>query len=638
MPFVLYVAADLYSQKVNLEFELPSVPTVSELLSAVQATFSNESAALKPPTLALQTIRVTKLQVYKDEDGSWSDLTSPTQLSEFAQLYVFQAEPQYQESQQPIPPARRPSRPAPAPISPVSVQTPLRRPSSPQRTPIPTYSTLNLNGAAQRTPGSYGPRSEHIAFGSYSRASESQPQPRQVSPRRFGVQASMPSAVHASSVVQHPLGPASPQRDNLARAPIPEHPSQRDKIAYLYDEMDTNGNRVIEPEEFRALIRMLGVDFSNATLSELFQRGDLDRDGVLSLGEFTQLLTNYPTLLDATFFRLRDIQEARNLQKMMAEERAALDAAREQRSRSAAMASECARLVAEATLKIRESEAEAAHSASRAAELHHVMGQSTSDVEHGARLRLAAQVDVDAVRDKEASHAGALADAGHHVRESDSRLVAEQEHLRACQDKERQLQMLLLEAQKATERQQHIALEAQSELARRRDQEHQAAVHLAEVQREAQILFDRLGAAERELRLREERQKEIQALLSDATAVLTRVERRLDDERHDVAVCADREKSNRMLLNEAEASVLAAERRVASRDQDILTFNQRRASMEQQERPLLEQEIRLREARDSLDEREVKLRRDAVSYFDSSRIGNAATPSFGKALSPSRLR
>jgi hypothetical protein len=662
MPFVVYVAADLYSQKINLEVETPGVPTVSELLAQVQAVFNAEALALKPPTMMLQTVRVSKLQIYKDEDGSWADLTSPTQLSEFAQLYIFQAEPQYQESQQPIPPARRPSRPAAAAIA-----APARTPIRPRDASPPRASYVAPHAQTTTTPYSAHRSAARADLSAYNAASASRSlalnesalhQLRQVSPRRdHSVHPSIVPHVSlsgltaaAAGTANHTAtgynGPSSPQREHLARAQVPDHPSQRDKIGYLFDEMDANGNRVIEPEEFRSLIRALGVDFNNATLTDLLHRGDLDRDGVLSLGEFTQLFTAYPTLLDALFFRLRDIQEARNLQAQMVEERRALDDAREQRARAASMLAECSRLVAETHVKVRETEGELACASGRENEVHHAFSRATADAEQSARLRVAAQSDVDSTRDKETSHRGAVAAAERDVRDGEATLAVEHERLLECQDKERQLQQLLLEAQKATERQHRVALEVQSDLARRRDIEHGATQHLAEVQRELQILGDRLNAAERDLRVRDERQKDVHATLAEATAVVARLQRALDDHHHDAVVCADREKSNRLLLNESESNVIAAERRVAARDQDILTFNQRRASMEQQERPLLEQEVRLREARDSLDEREVKLRRDAVTYFDSSRISgnfNGSTTHGGsgvfnstKTLSPPR--
>lgn len=600
MPFTLFVAADLYSQKVNVEIELPSFPTVNELLNVAQSVFNNEASVLKPPTMELQTVGVEKLQVYKDDDGSWSDLVSPSQIVEFAQLYVIQKHAQYQESQQQIPPARKPSRP----IKTASSPPPPARPA----VPVSPYTS-----AAAASP--------------YSQARHVSP-PRRGSPPRTS-SAVRPTATYASSSPQtvRPQGPASPERDRLAIRPLPEGASQRDKISYVFDEMDVNGNRVIEPEEFRNLLNVLGVGFSAATLSDLFHKSDLDRDGVASLGEMTTFLSNYPTLLDALYFRLRDIQEGRKLQDALAEERRALDAARAQRGDAANAVTDAVRLVHEAQAMCARSDAEREQRMQREAEMRHMLAQCEQELDIAGRHRNAAQSDVDSCRDREASHQVALSSAQREAQDADGRLAGEQNQLRNCQDKERELQALLAEARKDTERQHHTVVAAQADLGRLREKEQSAALHLADVQRTLAAMNDRLVAAEREAQVKNERAHEMRALLDEASVDVQRVVARLDQERRDAQLASEREQSNRLLLNEAESNVQLTERRLVSRDNDIVAHNQRRAAMEQQERPLLEQEVRLREQRDHLDQKETTLRRESDSYFDGHRTAVVAPPS-----------
>jgi len=61
------------------------------------------------------------------------------------------------------------------------------------------------------------------------------------------------------------------------------------------------------------------------------------------------------------------------------------------------------------------------------------------------------------------------------------------------------------------------------------------------------------------------------------------------------------------------------DKQVLALEAERVAFHQRRKQVEDQEKPMLEQEVRLREQRDSLEEKEAKLRTDAHVFHGSTR-------------------
>eukprot|EP01060_Flectonema_neradi_P013702 TRINITY_DN20441_c0_g1_i1.p1 TRINITY_DN20441_c0_g1~~TRINITY_DN20441_c0_g1_i1.p1 ORF type:complete len:357 (+),score=78.50 TRINITY_DN20441_c0_g1_i1:79-1071(+) len=87
MVFELDIATDLYGVKHNTKMEFVGVPTLSELIVAVEGNFDKEAKALRPDS---QPFRVQTMQVYDDVLNRWVDLYNSSQLQSGAQVFVFQ--------------------------------------------------------------------------------------------------------------------------------------------------------------------------------------------------------------------------------------------------------------------------------------------------------------------------------------------------------------------------------------------------------------------------------------------------------------------------------------------------------------------------------------------------------------------
>eukprot|EP01065_Artemidia_motanka_P012024 TRINITY_DN16561_c0_g1_i1.p2 TRINITY_DN16561_c0_g1~~TRINITY_DN16561_c0_g1_i1.p2 ORF type:complete len:329 (+),score=138.21 TRINITY_DN16561_c0_g1_i1:86-1072(+) len=112
--FVLLVSAELYGQKHNIEVGFPAIPTMTELIGHVEATFQIENRLMRPSGRPKQTFRLEYIQVFDEVLQRWVDLLSSTQLHEWAQLYVFQPDTPSRVDMQMQIPATRPMRSMPS--------------------------------------------------------------------------------------------------------------------------------------------------------------------------------------------------------------------------------------------------------------------------------------------------------------------------------------------------------------------------------------------------------------------------------------------------------------------------------------------------------------------------------------------
>ena len=87
MAFELDIATDLYGVKHNTKMEFVGVPTLSELIIAVEGNFDKEAKSMKPDGVSF---RVQTMQVYDDVLNRWVDLYNSSQLQPGAQVFVFQ--------------------------------------------------------------------------------------------------------------------------------------------------------------------------------------------------------------------------------------------------------------------------------------------------------------------------------------------------------------------------------------------------------------------------------------------------------------------------------------------------------------------------------------------------------------------
>lgn len=603
--YTILVASDVYSAKVNLEFSFAGPPPLPELQRQVEAGYAVEAEERRPPQ-APPGFRVTRFQLYDEGSQRWHDVTQSAQLFDYCQLYAFQPPgPWHREIQAPIPaPIRARVPPAGGGALAPAYATPTPRRGMYGDAPYPEPGSLR-RGA---------PASAAARGGS---AAPSAPAPRDAAGAH-----SVGGDAGAAGAVGHD-----------------------EKVAQTFNELDANGNRVLEPDEWRQGMRavrvigehtvgehVIGPQLSDETADDLFGKADLNQDGVIQFAEWQRFMELYPTLLDTLYFRFqaywqdrRAEEEGRALQEQLAGLR--------DRQQAAEKAWNDAKDVSEAQkTQLQRQEEALADAQQLQREKETAAREAAKDVDQQQKAVGRAEGELRLKKEMERQMAVRAADAARDTAAGERRFTDADAELARAEDCKRQTEQLLEETKNETERQKLLKDAAAEEL----DTSEKLR---KEAQQDRDVAIGNIGEADAELKRSDDavkdEQSNVRAKELDHTAAVNTTQK----------MSQARQEQERVLLEkrdqEAELGLRHLSAKTARADQEELwqelrrqnnDFNEKRKAMEDQERPLVEQEVRLRQQRDALENNEGEHRAAHRGFYESAWRGG------GDQASPRRDR
>ena len=102
----------------------------------------------------------------------------------------------------------------------------------------------------------------------------------------------------------------SPSRARAAAAAgVP--PTMSEKLRNVFYELDSGAKGYILYSDLRAAFLRYDIEFSYATCGEIFNLADTNRDGRVAYDEWVRFSIDHPNVVDALFYRSRDISAAR---------------------------------------------------------------------------------------------------------------------------------------------------------------------------------------------------------------------------------------------------------------------------------------------------------------------------------------
>eukprot|EP01065_Artemidia_motanka_P005881 TRINITY_DN12853_c0_g1_i1.p1 TRINITY_DN12853_c0_g1~~TRINITY_DN12853_c0_g1_i1.p1 ORF type:complete len:485 (+),score=223.41 TRINITY_DN12853_c0_g1_i1:73-1455(+) len=394
---------------------------------------------------------------------------------------------------------------------------------------------------------------------------------------------------------------------------FPECPTPEAKTRCIFDDL-RGSNGCIGSVEWQSGFQKLNVPFSGATADDLFQKADTNHDGVVAFGEFQSFADGYPTLIDCMYYRAKDWWAERAQRDAIA----AAQAAHQQ-------------------MQDGEDRARAAHQQSQ---------QQTDDAERGAR---AAEQELVEAEGQEGQAREALS-AAHADSERQRRVLADAgQEVHRAREAERQVQAAMQGAQRAKERAERGA-EQQQQAVSKAEERLSELERMVELQRE-EVARQRHGldAAVRGVEEADGQVSDLSSRLADSSAAVTAAqdqhraqegvlqnlsqaevqaaqglrERQAVSEQHrtrlgqmhrtfEQAKLAEQQRQR-----EAEESGLQAQQQlaaIAAQEADNAAFRERRLAIDEDEKMMLEQEVRLREERLCLEQKETKLRTDFYAF------------------------
>eukprot|EP01059_Diplonema_ambulator_P022118 TRINITY_DN3699_c0_g1_i2.p1 TRINITY_DN3699_c0_g1~~TRINITY_DN3699_c0_g1_i2.p1 ORF type:complete len:638 (+),score=162.04 TRINITY_DN3699_c0_g1_i2:49-1914(+) len=613
---VVLAAAELFGSKLNRELEFAQLPSLGELKARAVGVFNDEISARKRPGMPAGGFNLHYIQLFDPVNGRWTELKSPSQLSDYCQIYLFQKDSWNKESQGPIPSPTRPS-PVPPPYasrpiartsSPMRKQqgTPQRRIGSPLRKPV-------TRGASPAITNTASPKREPISMTRSASPARSLATPR----KHSSPAVSRLSPAHTLAVIRAPSTATrksiSPARMSSMSPTGPVAVPYNEKLTMLYTHMLGEKPQVGD-EAFRQLFIKTRINIEPLMITKLFQQADANQDDLLSFGEWERFAEQYPTLIEAMYVRIRDcmideeqkadcevfrsvitdleedlhkeqciVNEAErhtaNIEDMITKQKADLDKAKGSERN------------AKAVLDASRQETERARTTvnQRAADLAHTQEAQNKQLQlqHEAQTRVG-----------EASYrAGELAKE---TEEAEKRLA---ELRRMVEEQEEYLQMA-----RDREEQGHQEVDA-----RNRDLD-DALQSLEIAKNETQLALDRLSVSEQALTTAQAREEECGVSHLRSRDEVNKQTLKLEECDQELRIAFEREAVLRSRLADSEGILNAKKQEYQVLADANATHNMKRDQDEEKEQPLIEHEIRLRQQRMSLEAEEAKLRNEHRSF------------------------
>ncbi|KAJ9467605.1 hypothetical protein DIPPA_06080 [Diplonema papillatum] len=299
--FTLLLASELNGGNCNFEVTFPAYPSLDEVRDQAAAVFEEESRRLGLPL----SFADPALQIFLDTalgEGVWIDLHSASQLRPNCQLFVLPAAPAA---------AREPSLPPPHPPA---ADLHARSYSS------SVHALRDARLAANSPPPAAFADHRIVTVADTSRASEARVVHRELSPHSHSVGMPFPfqSAVvpgvvdggRQTVLTLHGTGEEAEDRAfmrSICSGPhrLLDAGTYRDKVAALWVVTDRDGGGLVGTGDILRTLHMLGLSkvFSRATMADLASRATAHAPRA-HFAQFEAFGERYPTLVDSCYQRL----------------------------------------------------------------------------------------------------------------------------------------------------------------------------------------------------------------------------------------------------------------------------------------------------------------------------------------------
>eukprot|EP00756_Hemistasia_phaeocysticola_P023605 Hpha_TRINITY_DN15902_c0_g7::TRINITY_DN15902_c0_g7_i1::g.71149::m.71149 len=582
MVFTVLVAADLFGTKTNYELDFLDPPAMAELRARLESVFGNEAAQRRPPGVPASPFQAHRMQVFDDKVELWVDLVSAGQLHDYCQVYVFQREtPWHKEVQSKIPPPGKPpiqTAVLPAVPSPMVV-------GPPPVVPLPP-----VLGSPGRVAGSPFRATPALAVGSLPRGS-----PYRATPTAAALTADLP---------------------NRPPPMVRQETTHGDKVRCVYDDLDKARSGAVRAEDFLGAIDRLRIDLAGKA-EQIFDRADVNKDGVLSFGEFERFAEIYPTVLDSLFYRNRDFWIDRRQKDGIESAQSVLANLRdrEQQAKQALQEAADATAQQQQQVRIQDAEVEQARAREREAGLQAEAARGqTEEARQRASQRAAAVV---AVREKERQATQVQSEAQYGLDAAKGRQASATEELGRAQRRLQDLERMLRDQQEEVQKQQELVGAAAGVVTDAELKVGTAQRELETAQGEARREQEQLSDAERETQRASERERELAAGLARAKDDTGRAAAKKDAEERELAARKAKEDARRQTEQEASGAVDKQQQTIAGLEDENKEHNGKRSQTESEEQALIANEVRIRDQRENL-EREEAMLRDSHRNFHAS--------------------
>eukprot|EP01060_Flectonema_neradi_P008307 TRINITY_DN15933_c0_g1_i1.p1 TRINITY_DN15933_c0_g1~~TRINITY_DN15933_c0_g1_i1.p1 ORF type:complete len:634 (+),score=140.58 TRINITY_DN15933_c0_g1_i1:73-1974(+) len=550
----ILASADIHGTKLNYELDFAAQPTLQEFEARANAVFGSESAGRKPAEFPSVPFSIHRMQVFNDATNGWNDLVSGAQLVDYCQVYLFQKESSWhKEVQSKIPPASKP----PTATPPIAVSVPAPAPLI----EIPGAGNLNL-----------------------------------------------PSAVPVAASTAAVLAAQAPV--STIAAAVAEPCAFDQKLRMTFDAFGPT----VDLDAFASVLHRLRIALNPQTIHDIFLKADCNQDGLLNFSEYTRLGETYPTLLDSVFYRLKDeITDKHQLDAIVTAKAVGASLA-ERLADVRASALQAQRERDQKNTQIAVTEQEIANCHGRERDSMAILEAATAEVGNNQNSVIVARADVARIKEAEMTRQSQLQEQLGAEEVSHSKIKSCEMEAQRAQDRLRELEKMLIDQQQEVNRQHEILAAAQSELAAIQGGKAAVIEQLREVEIQTKVAHETLHQYEAALTNSQTRERECGQIVNAVRDELTRIIATKEIQTREATTLAAREEMHCKAEAEATRACDAQAEQIQILEKENIEHSVQQRQTEDRERPLLEQEVRLRLQRENLEAEEAMLRNEHRSF------------------------
>lgn len=419
---------------------------------------------------------------------------------------------------------------------------------------------------------------------------------------------------------QHKQQPTKVMKPENIPNRFPENPSAEQKLRCVFEELDLHDTLSVERDGLHRVLGALGIDFTTATIDDLYDRMDVNGCGRVTLSEYKDWAAHYPTLIDAIYNRSRAaVEKVRGEAIVEAKLQGMSKLEKRERATNSAWQ--------EALKDLRQAEREVATVEEVIEERKDAEKRAAREVLEAERDASFARTEVDA---KRKAHQAAKAEerdaftplsaADTQIEKMDNQMVAFQNTLYELQDKERvlvrELEALKTDIKQTVEAigEAEIEVDKSKEWAEELKKQHEEAVQAVDE------CWKEIQEAERFATKQEEYAVKSSRRQKEALASTKHAEEDLKRAKQDMRQLKQREEEKRADHQAAAGKLDEADTAVRALEHDIADHHNNCVEQEHDEQALLEHEVRLREQRYNLDDRDDVHWDEATRFLTTNRL------------------
>ena len=399
------------------------------------------------------------------------------------------------------------------------------------------------------------------------------------------------------------LQPSKP-RKLVTTSRFPVDANADTKVRLVFEELDINNDRVIEPEGFRRVLKALNVAFSPATVEDLYERMDTNKNRAVSYSEYMNFAGHYPVLIDALYTRMREAVERARKEVKLESQREELEALNRKERAASAQYQQANNELRQHLRTVETLEAEIESRKNDARDLIAMTFEAEKHYDYAKADFSTKEKEFHAARERERSANKPLVETHKFVDVCVKKVNVLEMQLAQSRDKERQLEAMLNSAKKESQGLLDNLGDASDELARVKEHEKMVQLAVQEAQNDTKQCAEAMREVEAAVQQALARVNQSRANESAAQLAVKNAQASHQAEERNILPYRERETQMKSLHQGAIAAMEDAENQMRKLEQDLADFSMQRAQVEEDEHPLLEHEVRLREQRYNLDDRD----------------------------------